>query len=327
MIKTFNISIVLYIIFFILSNHVTISDSVWPGDGLDFYAPGPPFDRYSWDWVFAAPQTWPATHVVNPFIIDLMLQNSLLTMAIVTSWESFEVLLVLIFKNTYGIFLDKPAPEGEPIADSAIGDVFGGIIGILLSWLFQFVFKMPPWCPSFFGPHRDVFMKHFLVVLVNQIVFWAANLEFTMKNSPPFKAGALAIMLFEFIVYLVVKKSFFSNKEILLYWRDRTYEYELVQVGWFLIFTLIMGQSLYFVTYSYFQLWYTCILIFVFMMVLIQYDNRMWEFWFGITLGHFRRDFYNTQQIRLNPNIDAETYYWYFFLKKYAAEPIKVRLL
>jgi hypothetical protein len=224
-------------------------------------------------------------------------------MLIVIGWEPFETLLLLIFKGQYGVFLEKPAPETEPIADSQIGDIVNGVIGIALSLTFQLTFRVPSWCPSLFSPYRRIWMKRVALVLLQQTFFWAANFDIDMEHSPPLKAGALFLMLGEVLVYVLALRWNWTPEEISLFWsanpfdRDIKKKYELIYVAWFSIALLLLGQALYFVTYAYFQLWYTCLIIWIGLLVILAWYNRFEEFWYYLDFGPQKKDHYNLQPI------------------------------
>lgn len=95
----------------------------------------------NWDFFYVTESPWPIAHQLNPFFIMLIFNCWWLVLLVMFFWESFEYVLAVIFKNSYGIFIGENG-KLEPIGDTLVGDILNGIIGIILAYCLISVCKM-----------------------------------------------------------------------------------------------------------------------------------------------------------------------------------------
>jgi hypothetical protein len=216
---------------------------------------------FTWEFIFDTNSAWPMAHILNPFMLEILLQKSWLTLIIIWAWESFEVLAVVIFNGQYVIFVGDDS-EIEVITDTLLGDIFQGILGIILARLVILAWRIPEWAPN---PIRHnlrtgygtLFFKRLL-----QYIFWVASLSFT--NTRIDFTGTYSVNIGVFIA--LISTVFFwytwfksnnrtlTEKEFL--WEGYTIQEYLESHLGILInaLLLIMSASLH-IWYSYFVTW------------------------------------------------------------------------
>src|SRR5690349_20790893 len=137
-------------IFILISNNYSKGQKIDSlGNGFDFQDKGVPLDRFNYDWIFASQSGWAASHIINPFCTYMLFQDTPATIILFLIFESFEVgILMIDHGSSYVIFIgDDMTDRGESPADSLIGDIFNGFLGLLLGRIHVFVFQIPCWNP------------------------------------------------------------------------------------------------------------------------------------------------------------------------------------
>ena len=109
-------------------------------------------DQTSWDFVLCeGNKGWPSAHVTLPFITTLLLGNPLLAFLIQGTFEIFEAIVLLLFKDF--IIFDTLDVERETLLGSVGGDWFiNGGLGVLAAYFFMDAFDFPSFMPPSIAP-------------------------------------------------------------------------------------------------------------------------------------------------------------------------------
>jgi len=231
-------------------------------------------EDFTWEFIFDTNSAWPLAHMYNPFILQILVQRWWFTLLVVWAWESVEILAVTIFQGQYVIFVGDDS-EIEPITDTLVGDIFQGILGILLGYLVVFAWRIPKWAPSFTGPKRDLAFKKLL-----QYVFWVVplsltNMQIRVEGAYTVNIGVVIIAITNVFFILTWYYTDYSPLAVKLYWYKYTRDqYQFVYTG-ILVNTcvLLLGSSIHW-WYSYFQTWISlAALVVINLFVIVAYGR------------------------------------------------------
>ncbi len=218
---------------------------------------------FTWDYIYEV-STWPMAHMFNPFIIELLFQNPLLTLLIVWVWESIEVLGATLFNGKYIIFVGDGSQGYEGVTDSLLGDTSQGVLGMLLARMVIFAWNVPSWTPSISGPYRIIVFKRLLQYLV-----WVAPLSFTnssikISGSRDFHWGIYVISL---TTILCIYSWYITGKSDLEYrlWWNRYSELEQRQVYFGIMFNsfVLLSTTFVFVWVPFFQVYLAWLILMI----------------------------------------------------------------
>jgi hypothetical protein len=279
-------------------------------------------DHFTWAFVRAGYNTWAMAHILNPFLIQMIFQKWTLTAMIFCVWESIEVLFLILLKN-YSIFVGDQS-DFEPIADSLVGDVINGFLGILLALLVSFTARFPRnWCPSLLDSNskvRLIFWKRILlyVMLLLPISAYNARLHVDVDSQDLYIGVHITMLLH--VLALVISWKWLDNTdtEKELFWSAESPKYEMTeeertQYGiwrqpipvmdsadekrqfaytiWISVVCIMHYSATYFITYAYYQAWLAWMFVVVFMLFLIVWQGRFGE-WMKLMGYQYQRQRY-----------------------------------
>ncbi len=277
----------------------TSTDTVFQGDWwLDIQPIGISLDAFNFDFIFAEQGVWTIAHVVQPMMLTMILQDPWAVFLLVILFEVVEALVLLFAKNTYLLFLNDPeSAEAESIVESLVGDVFQGILGILLAKLLILVYKVPTWTPSLWSPYRRIWVKRILTLILMQPAFSLINGAVLFQQSPPWRYGLEFAMLWLIGIWALLLRWNWTREEKVLFWlKSNRQHFELVYNAWFVTALVLLGSSLVYFTYPYFQVWAVYLCIVGWHMVTLALQNRFWELWYALDLGFRKQAFYYHQK-------------------------------
>ena len=253
-------------------------------------------EDFTWDFLFQSSSAWPMTHILNPFTIQMIFQNPFLTILAVFSWESIEVLALVIFNGQYEIFIGDNSSV-EPITDTLIGDIINGILGIILAKLVTFTFKIPSWTPSFFGKYRSIVIKRIIHYLIWVLTLSSSNYSISTGGQYDINIGVIIIFISTSLLIFISYKNNKSNLENKSIWRGlyTNREYELVYIGWFLNASLIIYSAWLHYWNSYFLSWSFAALAILFNLFYLLLSGRMDELIFWANFGFLKYPYYEKQ--------------------------------
>ena len=235
------------------------------------------------------------SHILNPFMLQMWMQNTWLTLLAVFSWESVEVLAVTVFRGDYVIFVGDDS-EIEPITDSLIGDVLQGIIGILLAELVIIAFKVPSWTPSFWSSYRGIWVKHLFFYVVWVISLSSTNLQIEFPGTYSANVGVYFAVISTFVMITISYWTSLTRLERHAVWKGYTQEeYDVVHLGWGLNALCIILGAIVHVWYSYFMTWAWVALAVVCDLCYLLFKGRLWELTYAINCGFKRQRYYEDQ--------------------------------
>ena len=237
---------------------------------------------FTWDFLFDSSSAWPMTHILNPFMIEILGQKTWLTFLMFYFWESLEVLAVTVFSGQYVIFTGDDS-EIEIITDTLMGDPFQGILGVILARLTIKAWGIPAWAPNPIGIYGALFFKRVL-----QYIFWVVPVSFA--NMRIDITGAYSINVGVFIV--LVSTVFFwwtwinsndnTETERVLFWSgyDRKMYIEAHTGIIINAILLIMSASIH-IGYSYFMTWIfwsIAMLLNIYVLILKSNTSELYKF-------------------------------------------------
>lgn len=245
-------------------------------------------ENFNWSFLEVPSSTWAMAHVLNPFLIQTIFQDWKLSVIIFFAWESIEVLFLILFKK-YQIFFGDES-EYEPVGDSLIGDIINGILGVILSFMFQIVFKVPRLTPSIYSRLSNITIKRILLYLGMILPFLTYNSTISHKNlSYPIYIGVFISMLVHTIL-LSYSWLYFNNtkEEINQIWGGKKSKKHRSQIYIALISLLVCFQYLgtYYITYVYYQVWSIWGISMIILILLLASQGRLYELFYFFTLEY-----------------------------------------
>ncbi len=277
----------------------TSTNTIFQGDWwLDIQPIGIPLEAFSFDFVFAEQGVWTVAHITNPFMLTMILQDPWIVFLLVILFESVEATVLVFAQSTYLLFLNDPdSAEAENIGESLVGDVLQGALGVLLAKLLILVYKIPSWTPSVWGPYRRIWTKRIFTVLLLQPAFSLINGAVLFQESSPWRYGLEFAMLWLVGIWALLLRWNWSIDEQALFWRRSNREhFELVYNAWFVTALVLLGTSLVYFTYPYFQSWAVYLCIVGWHLVALALQGRFWELWYALDLGFRKQAFYYHQK-------------------------------
>lgn len=288
---------------------------------MDFYAAGVPLDRFNWGFIKSSQSAWPAAHVVNPFMIYMFSQRTWLTLLWVYAFEAIEPTILTFTGQTYLIFIgDKPEPEAESPSDSAIGDVLGGVLGLLLAKLVSLVYMVPEYyAPSVWSPDPYfwiTFKRAVMFLLVEPAFLWV-NAAKTLPGDGRLRYGVLVSILWIWCVGELARRWNWTSLERDVYWRGKEAvphdrhrgDYDHLYTAWFGTAIFILASTLGFITYGYIQVWTAWLIMCVLHLYVLAFQGRFWELWYNITCGPQRSRYYDERIMNVEPVGDRVVMY------------------
>lgn len=246
---------------------------------------------FTWQFLFDREIAWPMAHILNPFFLEMLLQNTWLTAFTILFWESVEVFMITLFQGEYLIFVGDEAPI-ESIGDTLIGDFFQGILGILLARLTIISWKIPSWSPSPIGPYKSIFFKRLI-----QYLFFVA--PFSLLNSNLKVTGAYTVNYGVFLVTITTVffiwtwyKTNRSPLENQVVWKKYSqWDYERVYLGIMITALIVMSSAFVHFWYSYFVTWIAWIVAMLVCVFVLLSQDRFWELSYAINCGFCRQSY------------------------------------
>jgi hypothetical protein len=232
-------------------------------------------EDFTWDFIFDTNSAWPMAHILNPFILEILLQKTWLTLILIWGWESIEVIAITIFSGQYVIFVGDDS-EIEPVTDTLIGDILQGILGIILARLVILSWNIPYWAPNPIGPYKLIFFKRLI-----QYIFWVVPLSVTnskinIKGTYSINIGVFIILITNiFFIWTWYKTNYNNPLERYYLWNNYdANEYNNAHIGILINSSiLILGNSINF-WYSYFQTWLALLIAIILNIYVITIFDR-----------------------------------------------------
>ena len=262
-------------------------------------------DDFNWQWIFDTNIAWPMAHMLNPFMLEILLQKTGFTLFMILFFESIEVFVITAFQGQYLIFVGDDASL-EHIGDTLMGDFLQGVLGILLARVVILTWKVPPWSPSPVGKYRKLFFKRVL-----QYIFWVVSLSVTnskiiIPNSYSINYGVFIVTITTTIFIYTWYKTNNSPLERSLYWYNYSKnEYETVFLGILINALLLLVCTFVHVWYSYFQSWIVWIVAITFNVFILITNDRLWELPYSMSCGLIRQRLNAVNDSSYNSHYDS----------------------
>lgn len=282
--------------------------AVWKGNGItDVRIDNLPLSIVNSNFIYEGQDGWPGIHIITPFNVYMITQDTMLTMVLFWSWETIEVAMVLLGKGYVLYFGDASSLNAEPPADSLVGDVGNGFLGMFLGHLVVIAWKIPSWTPSPWGPYRRIWVNRFLQLVIVLVPFTLVNINVYPKNSPPVHLGIMGCMAWLLFTWHLFRRWNWNAEEIQLYWKRKPTDtdFRAAYAAWFCTALFILSFGLYYITYGYFQFWFAWALAYSFHLGVLIAQGRAWEWWYMITFGFSRRQLYHQGQTEITVDRDV----------------------
>jgi len=257
-------------------------------------------DHFSWNFLRASGNAWAMSHVLNPFLVQMIFQNWMVTVIFFMVWEIVEVFALTAFGG-YGIFVGDTS-DFEPIADSLLGDPFNGLLGIILAFTFVIAFKVPHWMPSMFGRARKVFWRRLALYLALVVSFLPYNAQLELEGHPrPIFVGVYISMILHTIVLSYSWYKFDRTPmEISLFWggwigkkhRDQVY------LGWITLLILFQYTGTYYITYVYYQVWLIWGSTIIILILFLASQGRLMELFWYWSWEYRKKHYYRNPELQ-----------------------------
>lgn len=272
----------------------------WKGNGVsDDRLDNLPLSIVNTNFIYEGQDGWPGIHIATPFMVYMISQDTMLTMIMIWVWETVEVAMVLVGKGYVVYFGDESSVNAEPPADSLVGDVGGGFLGLFLGHLVVLTYKVPSWTPSPWSPYRRIWVNRLLQLLLLLLPFTIVNVNIQPSGSPTVRLGIMISMAWVTLMWHVFRRWNWNKEDIRLFWarKPTDADFRLIYLAWFGTVLFILSFGLYYITYGYFQFWTAWALSYLFHLGVLIAQGRLWEWWHMLTFG-FSRDayYYNGQR-------------------------------
>lgn len=211
-------------------------------------------EDFSWLFLKSDQSTWPMSHVLNPFLIQVLFQRWYITVIAFYFWESVEVFFLATFSG-YELFVGDNS-DFEPITDSLLGDQINGLMGLLMGILFSRALGIPKaslWAPNPFSSYkkspdqlkntgysgafylfRTVFFRRLAMYALMAIPFSVYNTYTTVTNYSelyPSRKGADVVFRYGLLIVLCMQAVVLVGVR-LLYENVESISYELTSPVW-----------------------------------------------------------------------------------------------
>lgn len=254
--------------------------------------------------LFNERSAWPMVHVVVPFFLYVLLQNAKIAVLFFTLFESLELFVYIVCGGLYCIF-----PLVDPLessADSLIGDILQGFIGIILGIALTTAFDVPKWNiglrEAWRGGYTTLWFKRLLQFSLFALSGIVANGRTVTCTTPSVEnvendyecifpwgvyafSGAYAVL---FVIF------FFANRNKLeqrLFWthartgKFRAFAYARFYLVWALASLFMQSSVFYSITRPYVQVWIHAAVLFCILLVVGFARGRLHKMLDFLTCG------------------------------------------